>query len=74
MLAEDIKRDPLTLSVSKRASIAHELILSLDDPSGLNLVQEQESEIRRRVQMVKEGKESSQPVDHLFAEIEAKLK
>jgi len=74
MLAEKIKKEALALSASERARIAHDLILSLDDPAGLDLSQEQESEIRRRVQMVMEGEASGQPAEQVFAEIEARLK
>jgi len=41
------------LSASERASIALKLILSLDDPSSLDIDQDQEFEIRRLVQKVK---------------------
>jgi len=73
MLAEKIKRKALALSVSERANIAHELILSLDDPSNFELDEEQEYQIQRRVKMVKEGKAVGQPADQVFAEIESKL-
>ena len=74
VLVEKIKREALALSASDRANIAHDLILSLDDTSGFELDQEYESEIRRRVQMVKEGKAIGQPADFVFAEIEARFK
>ena len=74
MLAEEIKRETLALSVSERANIAHEPILSLDDPSNYDLGQEEEYEILRRVRLVKEGKASGQRAYQVFSEIEAKLK
>jgi putative addiction module component (TIGR02574 family) len=53
---KDIRGEALALSVSERASLAHDLILSLDDPEDLELQPEQEVEISRRVQSVQEGK------------------
>ena len=74
LVAEKIKKEALTLSASERASIAHELILSLDEPSDLCLDQKSENEIRRRVQMIKEGTAIGQPADQVFAEIEDKFR
>ena len=60
------------LSASERASLAHDLILSLDEPSDLELSPVQETEIQRRVQMVQEGPAKGRPADEVFAEIKAK--
>ena len=60
------------LSASERASLAHDLILSLDEPSDLELSPMQETEIQRRVQMVQEGTAKGRPADEVFAEIKAK--
>ena len=70
--ADQIRSDALSLSASERASLAHDLILSLQDPADLVLSPEQETEIRRRVQMVREGKAAGRPADEIFAEIRAK--
>ena len=43
------------MSASERASLAHDLILSLDSESDLDLGAETETEIVRRVAMVREG-------------------
>lgn len=71
---EDIRTEALALSASERASLAHDLILSLEDPGDLDLVEEKEAEIQRRVRMVKEGKAGGRSADEVFAEIEAKLR
>ncbi len=54
----EIRAEALALSASERASLAHDLILSLDDPEGLELSPEQEAEIQRRVKMVRDEKAS----------------
>ncbi|MDI6794389.1 MAG: addiction module protein [bacterium] len=72
--AEKIRSEAMSLPVSERASLAHDLILSLDSPSDFDLGQEREIEIRRRVQMVKEGRASGRPADEVFSDIEAKFK
>lgn len=71
---EKIRKEAMSLSASERASLAHDLILSLDSPSDFDLGQEREAEIQRRVRMVKEGKASGRPADQVFSDIEAKFK
>jgi len=56
----------------ERASLAHDLILSLDDPSDFELSSAQEAEIQRRIQMVQEGTAKDRPADEVFADIKAK--
>ncbi len=51
---EKVRRQVLALSASERASLAHELILSLDDPTDYDLSPAQEAEIQRRLKMVRE--------------------
>jgi len=63
----------MSLSLSERASLAHDLILSLDEPSDFDLGPERESEIARRVQMVREGTANGRPAADVFADIKAKL-
>ena len=67
--ADQIRSEVLGLSVSERASLAHDLILSLDDTADLDLGAEQEQEIQRRVAMVREGKATGRPADTVFADI-----
>jgi len=64
----------MALSVSERASLAHDLILSLEDAADLELSAGEEAEIQRRVQMVREGKASGRPSDEVFADIKAKYR
>ena len=69
---DEIRSKALSLSLSERASLAHDLILSLDQPEDFELGPEQESEIRRRIAMVREGIASGRPASVVFADIRAK--
>jgi len=71
---EQVRKEAMALSASERASLAHDLIMSLEDPGAYELSPEQEAEIRRRVRMVKRGKAAGRPATEVFADIEAKLK
>ncbi len=62
----------MALSASERASLAHELILSLDDPAEYDLSPSQETEIQRRLKMVREGTATGRPASEVFADIRAK--
>jgi putative addiction module component (TIGR02574 family) len=69
---EKVRNAAMSLSTSERASLAHDLILSLDNPANYTLSPEQEAEIQRRVQMVREGKANGRPAEEVFAQINAK--
>lgn len=69
---EKMRSEVMALSASERASLAHELILSLDDPTEFDLSPAQETEIQRRLNMVREGTASGRPADEVFADIRAK--
>lgn len=71
---ERIRNEVMGLSASERASLAHDLILSLDDAADLALDFEQEQDIQRRVQMVREGKATGRAADSVFAAINAKYR
>ena len=71
---EQIRKEALALSAGERAGLAHDLILSLEDPDAYELSPAQEAEIRRRVRAVKRGKAAGRPAAEVFAEIEARLK
>lgn len=71
---EEIRKEAMTLSVGERASLAHDLILSLDEPGAYELSPEQEAEIRRRVRRIESGKATGRPAADVLAEIEARLK
>ena len=62
----------MTLSASERASLAHELILSLDDPMDAQLTASQEAEIQRRLALVREGTAEGRPANEVFAELRKK--
>jgi putative addiction module component (TIGR02574 family) len=51
-----IRKEALSLSVSERASLAHDIIISLDEPMNFDLGDAQEEEIHRRVKAIKQGK------------------
>jgi len=69
---EKIRSQIMTLSASERSSLAHELILSLDDPSDCDLSQTQNTEIQRRLKMVHEGAAVGRAAANVFADIKAK--
>lgn len=69
---QDVRSDVMTLSASERASLAHELILSLDNPSDYELSPTQEAEIQRRLQMVREGIAKGRAASEVFSDIRAK--
>ncbi len=71
---EEIRREAMALSAGERASLAHDLILSLEDAEAYELSSEQEAEIRKRVRRVKRGKAAGRPAAEVLAEIEARLK
>jgi putative addiction module component (TIGR02574 family) len=70
---EQVRKEALALSASERASLAHDLIVSLEDPAAYKLSPEQEAEIRRRVRKVKSGKAAGRPAAEVFADIEASV-
>jgi putative addiction module component (TIGR02574 family) len=69
---QDVRNEVLALSISERACLAHDLILSLDAPADFELSTGQEAEIQRRFQMVREGKASGRSSDSVFSDIKAK--
>jgi putative addiction module component (TIGR02574 family) len=71
---DKIREEILSLSACERASLAHDLILSLDKDDGLYFDEEYEAEIKRRVSMVKEGKAEGQSADEVFSEVERRYK
>lgn len=71
-VVEKIRAEAMGLSASERASLAHDLIISLDAPANLDLDANYEREIQRRVRMVREGKAKGRPAAHVFRDIEAK--
>lgn len=69
---ETMRNKVMSLSLSERASLAHELILSLDEPSDYELGSDQEAEIARRVQVVRDGTAKGRPAADVFDDIKAK--
>ena len=69
---EKTRSEAMALSASERASLAHDLILSLDDPADYELDAAHESEIQRRLKMVRQGAASGRPAVEVFADIKAK--
>jgi putative addiction module component (TIGR02574 family) len=70
---EQVRKEAMALCASERAGLAHELLMSLEDPAAYELSPDQEAEIRRRVRIVKKGKAVGRPATEVFADIEAKL-
>ena len=70
---QTVRDEAMSLSLSERASLVHDLILSLDNPSDFDLGPEQEAEIVRRVQMVREGTARGRPAAAVFRDIKAKF-
>ena len=64
----------MALSAGERASLAHDLILSLEDPDAYEAILEREAEIRKQVRKVKSGKAVGRPAAEVLADIEARLK
>ncbi|OGV83704.1 MAG: hypothetical protein A3K19_13805 [Lentisphaerae bacterium RIFOXYB12_FULL_65_16] len=71
---DKIRRNALALSPSERASIAHDLLVSLDEPSGLVLDDKYETEIRRRFAWVRTGRADGEPAETVFTELAGKLR
>lgn len=71
---EEIRKEVMMLSAGERASLAHDLILSLEEPGAYELSPEQEAKIRKRVRKIKRGEATGRPAGAVFADIEAKLK
>lgn len=70
---QTVREEVMALSLSERASLAHDLILSLDEPSDFDLGPEQEAEIARRVQTVREGTARGRPAADVFRDIKTKF-
>ncbi len=68
---EQVRKEAMALSARERASLAHDLIVSLEDAAAYESSPEQEAEIRRRVQMVRKGEAAGRPAAQVFAVIEA---
>lgn len=71
---DKIREEALSLSVSERASLAHDLILSLEKEDGLYFDEEYERELKRRVLSVKEGKAEVRDADDVLNDIEKRYK
>ena len=69
---QEVRGEVMGLSASERASLAHDLILSLDDPGDYELSPTQEREIQRRLSSVREGTASGRPAAVVFADVRAK--
>ena len=72
-IAEKIRKEALSLAPDERASLAHDLISSLDNSGALDFTPEYEKEIQRRLDAVRSGKATSRPADAVFADIETRF-
>lgn len=73
-IVEKIRKEALSLAPDERASLAHDLISSLDNSGTLDLTPEYEEEIQRRLNAVRGGQATSRPAEAVFADIEARVK
>jgi putative addiction module component (TIGR02574 family) len=67
---DQVRKEAMTLSAGERASLAHDLILSLEDPDAYELSPAWEAAICRRVRKVKRGNAAGRPAAKVFADIE----
>ncbi len=71
-MKEKIKEKALSLSSSERASLIHDLILSLEEESSYDLEPHIEEEIQHRLKKIKAGDVEGYSADSVFDEIEKK--
>jgi putative addiction module component (TIGR02574 family) len=69
---DEVRDRAMALAPNERAGLAHDLILSLDSPDSLSLDVRAETEISRRVGLVREGKAKGRPAAQVFRDVEAK--
>lgn len=71
MTIDELKREALGLDPSSRASLAHELIVSLDELSEAEVEQLWLEEAERRREEIVSGKVEAIPADEVFAKARA---
>ena len=69
---QEVRNEIMALSASERASLAHDLILSLDNPDIYDLSPSQKVEIQRRLKMVQEGTATGRSAAEVFVDIKTK--
>jgi hypothetical protein len=74
MTIDELKREALLLEVSARATLARDLLLSLDDLSEAEVERLWLEEAERRNEEMASGKVRPIPADQVFAEARAHLK
>lgn len=72
MTIEELKRQAMRLAPSERASLARELLVSLDDLSDSDVEGLWLEESERRRELVESGKVALVPMDEVFAAVRAK--
>jgi hypothetical protein len=71
---EKLRKDLLALPRNSRASLAHSLIVSLDDEVDEDVEQLWFDEIRRRDQAIKDGSATLRPADQVLREARERLR
>ncbi|MBA4370395.1 MAG: addiction module antitoxin RelB [Coriobacteriaceae bacterium] len=74
MTIDELKREALQLDASKRASLARDLLVSLDDLSEAEVERLWLEEAVRRDEEMASGKVQPIPMDEVFAELRATRK
>ncbi|OQY21825.1 MAG: hypothetical protein B6I37_08115 [Desulfobacteraceae bacterium 4572_35.2] len=67
---QEVRNEIMALSACER--LAHDLILSLDNPDNYELNPSQEIEIQRRLKMVRDGSAVGRVASDVFTDIRAK--
>lgn len=70
---KEIRENALALSSTERASLIHDLILSLEEETSFDLTPEYEAEIAQRVNSIKDKKAVGSSAESVFSEIEKKF-
>jgi len=69
---EELAQEAMKLSPPQRASLAHKLIASLDEPVDENAEAEWLAVIDRRLAEIKQGKVKGRPIEDVIRDLRAK--
>lgn len=69
---EQLTRDVLSLSLEKRAALAHALILSIDEAEDEGVSEAWDAELEKRVAEIRQGRVNGIPAGEVFAKLREK--